>query len=73
MQPDDQFAALAELYAKHSGRFGSDFSGASEVGHVELSTLGERLQAVARGLAAKAHPFDRKAGGDAEGMRRAHT
>ena len=73
MQPEDQWAQLPQKWTQHYTSFGAAFADAPELAHIDLPTLGERLQAVATELAALAHPFDSKAGGDAAANRKHRT
>ena len=55
MQTEDQFTQLASHWEGHVERFG--MRGAPELDGVDVDTLGERLQAVARAAGDEAHPF----------------
>lgn len=73
MQPEDQWTQLSAKMAGHVAKFGDDFAAAPALQGIDLGALGDRLQSVARAEAAKVHPFDVTAGGDAVAMRRYRT
>lgn len=76
MQPPSQFENLSEVCAGHLARFGEGFRSACAEAGVDsdaLSSLGGRLQAVAKATAAASHPFDGTSGGDAEAVSQIRT
>jgi 3'-phosphoadenosine 5'-phosphosulfate (PAPS) 3'-phosphatase len=58
MQPREQWTQLSDKWLAHTARFGPEFAAAPAIRHVDLATLGQRLQTVAEQVAAEAHPFD---------------
>ena len=57
MQPAEQMDEVAAMWDRHRASFGAAFEAAGELEGVDLATLGERLQSVAREVGAAAHPF----------------
>ena len=66
MQPAEQLTQLDAKYRQHLAALGDGLAAHPMVAHVDLTSLGARLQRVAAAAAAEAHPFDVAAGGDPE-------